>query len=227
MFNRNIQWCLSAIVVCSISGFVSAATIQGKLTSVYVGSTGGVSSGILSGTLTGSYDTGTGIFTFDPGTANILFDLNPLPENELYTWSVTDWTIGDGSTSASGYECIDGTFGFSVGANLCAYVSDSIDFTIETTTDYSTIPGTRILGANDVAVGPQQQLSDLAATAVSFDASFGQLVMETAGWTQNGGAEGTQFIFSTVPIPAAAWLFGSALIGLVGLKRKNNNCRMG
>ncbi|WP_101757926.1 VPLPA-CTERM sorting domain-containing protein [Oceanicoccus sp. KOV_DT_Chl] len=27
---------------------------------------------------------------------------------------------------------------------------------------------------------------------------------------------------SSVPVPAAAWLFGSALIGLFGLKRKNN-----
>ena len=28
---------------------------------------------------------------------------------------------------------------------------------------------------------------------------------------------------ATVPVPAAAWLFGSALIGLAGIKRKKNN----
>jgi hypothetical protein len=28
------------------------------------------------------------------------------------------------------------------------------------------------------------------------------------------------FVISTVPVPAAAWLFGSALIGLAGIKRK-------
>lgn len=30
----------------------------------------------------------------------------------------------------------------------------------------------------------------------------------------------SQLLVSTVPVPAAAWLFGSALIGLVGIKRK-------
>jgi hypothetical protein len=30
-------------------------------------------------------------------------------------------------------------------------------------------------------------------------------------------------VMSLVPIPAAAWMFGSALIGLVGVKRKSNS----
>lgn len=39
------------------------------------------------------------------------------------------------------------------------------------------------------------------------------------------GSDGAPFdwklTFSPVPVPAAAWLFGSALVGLAGLKRKN------
>jgi hypothetical protein len=29
---------------------------------------------------------------------------------------------------------------------------------------------------------------------------------------------------STVPVPAAAWLFGSGLLGLVGIARRKNAC---
>jgi hypothetical protein len=201
-----------------ISGPVSASIVQGELTTVLVGSNGGYSSGFLSGTLTGTYNTGTGEFTFDPGTVNILFDLNPLPGNDLYTWSITDWLIGGGSTTASAYECIEGGFGAKVAAHLCANVQDNTDFSIETTTDYSSIPGTRMLGPNDVVAGPQQQLSDLAATTAYIDFD-GTIVMETPDWTLNGGAAGVEFSFSVVPVPAAFWLFGSAL-GLLGWMRR-------
>lgn len=43
-------------------------------------------------------------------------------------------------------------------------------------------------------------------------------------WTANNNADGAPFgwqaTFTPVPVPAAAWLFGSALLGLSGLKRK-------
>lgn len=62
---------------------------------------------------------------------------------------------------------------------------------------------------------------DLAAFGYTAD----QAVQFTAAWTMSCGndnvwgdatAEGT----SEVPVPAAAWLFGSALLGLAGVKRK-------
>ena len=31
---------------------------------------------------------------------------------------------------------------------------------------------------------------------------------------------------NAVPIPAAVWLFGSALLGLTGLRRSQNGCMM-
>lgn len=59
----------------------------------------------------------------------------------------------------------------------------------------------------------------------AFNYSADQAVQFTAAWTMSCGndniwgdatAEGT----SEVPVPAAAWLFGTALLGLAGVKRK-------
>ena len=68
---------------------------------------------------------------------------------------------------------------------------------------------------------------NLYATSV---ASFenGILIMESHDWndpnpdTPNDALYGIQMVFSVseVPVPAAAWLFGSALLGLAGIKRK-------
>ena len=57
--------------------------------------------------------------------------------------------------------------------------------------------------------------------------NLGQLASGNYSFTVNGYIEntlksslGTSFSVSEVPLPAAAWLFGSALVRLVGLKRK-------
>ena len=41
-------------------------------------------------------------------------------------------------------------------------------------------------------------------------------------WTDslNGAGFGAEAVFSPVPIPAAVWLFGSGLLGLVGMARR-------
>ena len=39
-------------------------------------------------------------------------------------------------------------------------------------------------------------------------------------YSDNSGELEVEFSISAVPIPAAAWLFGSALIGLVAIKRR-------
>jgi hypothetical protein len=225
MFTLSAWKYAGSAVLCLTLATANAATFKMELIEVLAGSTSGPpstnlpSGDGLTGTLTGSYDTDTEVFTFDAGTVDMSFDISALPGvGELYTWSITNWVIGGGSTSAAAYECIEGSFGGTVAGHLCANVGDNTDFSIETTTDYSTIPGTRTLGPNDFPLGPQQQLSDLAATTICFDELSCDLVMETPDW--NGGVDGAQFIFATtVPIPGALWLFGSAL-GLLGWMRR-------
>jgi len=50
-----------------------------------------------------------------------------------------------------------------------------------------------------------------------YDAVTGVL-QDTFGFSYNGG--GLVFAPSSVPIPAALWLFGSGLLGLIGLARR-------
>lgn len=66
---------------------------------------------------------------------------------------------------------------------------------------------------------------DLLSSSNTFaGASFASLGItpDTYLWTwgAGGNADSLTFTVTTVPIPAAAWLFGSALLGLGGLKRK-------
>ncbi len=210
-----------AVAVATALGVNSgaeAADVAVTLTGVFTGSTGGVSSGILSGTLTGSYNESSGIVTMDSGTTSVFFDLNPLPNNDLFTHQHTDWSTGAGSYSASGYSCVEGQFGGGVGAHLCGNYNFGSNFVNESSVNYAAIPGTRSLGGDDVAVGPQQQGSAFATTTASYGG--GQLVMESDSWNSGGTSEaGIQLVFTVVPIPSALWLFGSAL-GLLGWTRR-------
>ena len=59
--------------------------------------------------------------------------------------------------------------------------------------------------------------SSISGTLYSFDTSTG--VSTYAGDTSFGYQSGLANI-SPVPLPAAAWLFGSALLGLIGYSRR-------
>jgi len=49
----------------------------------------------------------------------------------------------------------------------------------------------------------------------SWDGATGSITLST-----NNGAQTATYSMSAVPVPAAAWLFGSALVGLVGVGRR-------
>ncbi len=203
------------------AGAANAADLAVTLTAVSTGSNNGESSAVLSGTLTGTYNTSTGIVTMDAGTTSAFFDLNPLPNNDLFTHNHTNWTTGGASYSASAYSCAEGQFGGSVGAHLCGNYNFGSNFINESSVNYGAIPGTRTLGGDDVSVGAQQQGSDYATSTASIGG--GSLVMQSSLWNTlgSGGTStgGVELVFNVVPVPAAVWLFGSAL-GLLGWVRR-------
>ncbi len=203
------------------AGAANAADVAVTLTAVNTGSNNGESLGFLSGTLTGTYNTTSGVVTMDAGTTSVLFNLSPLPGNELFTHNHTNWTTGGGAYAASAYSCAEGQFGGGVGAHLCGNWTFGTNFINESSVNYGAIPGTRTLGGDDVSVGAQQQGSDYATSTASIGG--GSLVMQSALWNTlgSGGTStgGVELVFNVVPVPAAVWLFGSAL-GLLGWTRR-------
>jgi hypothetical protein len=75
-------------------------------------------------------------------------------------------------------------------------------------------------GGGQVVVNTCFSLSLITALTLDGEEHIAPLgACETYGQYDGYGVDGTGLV-STVPIPAAAWLFGTALLGLVGVKRK-------
>ena len=82
-----------------------------------------------------------------------------------------------------------------------------------------------ILANSYISVGAEvAEVSGVGADVWGVGGSCGGLYSATSyvtvGATSIIGGEGCGVSTAVVPIPAAAWLFGSALIGLAGIKRK-------
>lgn len=150
---------------------------------------------------------------------------------------VTDMVINTTTmtTTASSYQCVEGTFLGSVGANGCLNTSLGGDFANNSSAAYN-VGGNancinRSIGGDDSSTGNVRGLMSVAAgggcdatdgafnhyTVVSYTGLNGQLILS------NGvpiGSAGTNYLtFSVIPVPAAVWLFGSGL-GLLGMARR-------
>ncbi|MFI3197097.1 MAG: VPLPA-CTERM sorting domain-containing protein [Methylococcaceae bacterium] len=89
--------------------------------------------------------------------------------------------------------------------------------------DLNTVDG------NDNLINTSEKLVDhngiaftLAATPTDYGSNLINVYSDTAGYTDNGpaGSSASGFTLTAVPIPAAIWMFGSALAGLVGFGRR-------
>jgi hypothetical protein len=72
----------------------------------------------------------------------------------------------------------------------------------------------------DGATSPARYLFNLALSPFTWD---GQMVLNLAGFWDGPGSISHVAIFggmSPVPVPAAFWLFGTALIGFIGISRR-------
>jgi len=194
--------------------------ISVKLDEVSGGDDHGETPATLTGTLTGVYEEGSGIVTMDVGTSSFLFKSLSQPDETLFTDVHTRWTTGQGSYSAAGYSCIEGTF--DAPASFCGDYYFGFNQIDESSFDYSETPGSRTIGGDDIATGPLREgFLYYNASVASFDGLT--LIMQTASWNDLGpggtSTDGIQLVFTVVPIPATAWLFGSGL-GLLGWMRR-------
>jgi hypothetical protein len=142
--------------------------------------------------------------------------------------SITDLSI-DTSTStanATTYACVEGTFLGGVGASGCGNHSLGTNAVSESTTIWG--PGTAVtqtIGGDDFTYGPSgiRTISAYDYGLVSVTGSgMGGGDFITLGLGIEGTAPAARLVFQVVPVPAAVWLFGSAL-GLLGWARRKTS----
>jgi hypothetical protein len=180
----------------------------------------------LAGASTATWDwdgttiTGTGYFSAashlgsSPYAASILAD------------SITDLSIDTSTSTASAgsYACIEGSFLGGVGASGCAGTGFGPNFMNDSTTVWG--PGTAVsqtLGGDDTFSGGARTIGAYDYGLVSVTGTgMGGGDYINLGFGIQGTAPAALMTFQVVPVPAAVWLFGSAL-GLLGWARRKTS----
>ena len=212
----------------------SATTYSATLTQVQSYSNSGLSTlNISSSTsLNWTYDDVTYLMTQTGGLLNAR--VTTAPTSTLFRQSITGLVIGNGgAASATTFRCTEGNFGAGVGASICGNYLLGANFTNESTTTWG--PGTaasRTIGGDDIAAGPQQTIAILDGMDI---VSWVGTTLVLSNRTCTGPCttlpadsynNGYKYTFSVplilVPVPAAVWLFGSAL-GVMGLMRRSQS----
>jgi len=234
--NKNRGALTLAVTATLGAAAADAATYTATLTQVASWSgSGSLPGNISSSTATWSYDDVTGLLSQTGGTFNVRFTITPT--TTLFRHIATGLVVGNaGAATATTFTCAEGNFGANVGASLCGNYNFGANFINESTATWG--PGTaaaRTLGGDDMAVGPQQSVmvydnlttvswvgTTLTLSSAACDPlkTGGSLNCSSVGgyntgytWVLNAGPQ-------VVPLPAAAWLFGSALAGLLSAARR-------
>jgi len=222
--NRQGKALTLAIAATLGSAGAEAATYQATLTSITSYSSNGSSAANLtSSTATFEYDDVTNLLTQTGGTLNERYTISPI--TTLFRHLLTGTVIGNGgAATASTYECVEGNFGTTVGASLCGNYNFGGNYANESTLTYG--PGTtvsRTIGGDDMSIGDPQSIAALnGMNTVSFDGTTLVLSNATPQPTPTSGYR-WQLSTTIIPVPAAAWLIGPAVLAAGRFARRRRS----
>ena len=213
----------------AVADDAAAAVYGATLAQIQTYSNSGSSTANISSStgLIWSYNDMTNLMTQTGGLLNAR--LTTSPSSTLFRQFITGLVIGNaGAASAATFSCVEGNFGSAVGASICGNYLFGGNFSNESTTSWG--PGTavsRTIGGDDSAIGPQESIAVLnGMSTISWVGTT--LVLSNRTCTgvcstlpAGNYNRGYTYTFTTVPVPAAVWLFGSAL-GVMGLIRRKS-----
>jgi hypothetical protein len=229
---------LAVAIAAGVAGMTvtddaAAAAYGATLTQIQTYSNSGSSTLNFSSSngLSWSYDDVTQLMTQTGGWLNAR--ATTAPTSTLFRHIVTGLVIGNGgASSASSFSCVEGNFGGGVGASICGNYNFGANFTNESFTSWG--PGTatsRTLGGDDSIIGAQQSVTSqlsgfstvswIGTTLILSNASCAGPCSTLPPGNYNVGFT---YTFSAVPVPAAVWLFGSAL-GVMGVMRRKSGAQ--
>jgi hypothetical protein len=203
---------LAAIALIGAAGVAQAA--PATLTSVNTFSANGSASmALTASTATWDLNTGTGVATQTGGNFSAAANVGKTP---LMTHTMTGGVLSSGTATAASWGCTEGAFGGIVGAHICGNFTLGTNGTVDSTVGNSGTAVTVVIGGDDSASGAPQSLAN----------SYSGMALTNLGggnWrlSNSTGTSGYEFNFNVVPVPAAVWLFGSAL-GLMGVMRRRS-----
>jgi len=216
MFNSKCGVMLVVLLACVLA-MVSTSASAAPITVNWTGT-------VTATGVAGSVDIGdtiSGYYTYDDGTTVTTSVYNPAADSNTFV------------TNHDSYFSVNGFSGYTTGNNIAVFN----DFSVSTGDQFDTRGyGAPYFGDTIGGFSVTQifvRFNDSTATAL--DTSALPSFLDPADFDNNLKSRidgpGIQFQIddfsfseaSTVPVPAAAWLFGSGLLGLIGVARRKTN----
>jgi hypothetical protein len=163
----------------------------------------GVGTGLLNGQ---SFSGSAFSFEFTGDTDNVLYEGLPGFPPSVGFYKVN---VGNGLINIEGFSSTVFTEGVEVFVNT----GNAVGFKGVGSSDYLSLNDDILFGYQlDESIGPAVGTCDHCNQFINISTGLGSLTFTDF--------QSVAFTATVVPVPAAAWLFGSALLGLAGLKRR-------